>query len=828
MSWWSRLLLAARFVRREIVSGELSILALALLVAVTALTSVSFFSDRVARALTTQATQLLAADLVLNGNQPAPAIIRQEAQRRGLNLADNISFPSMVFAQGQATLATYKAVSNNYPLRGEMTVRSEGGQAQTGRLHPAVGTVWADARLLRKLGLKLGDNITVGNTALRLSGEILREPDGAMDLYNFVPRLMFNSADLSATGLIQEGSRARWRLMLAGDDRQISDFRQWLSQHLPAGSRLENVEEARPEIRTALERARRFLGLTAMLTVALSAAAVALAVRRYLARHWQPVAVLRCMGLTSSEVLGLFVCLFLLLGLLSGGLGALAGYVVQLGLMQLSSRFVGEVLPDPGWQSWLLGPAASLLLLTGLALPPLLAIRNVSPLSVLRNELPLLRSNLLAPLLAVLVLLLLAAWQVGDLTLAAWLLGGMAAFFASVALLAWGMLWLLRHLPAGRQIGWRYGVANLARRPWLAIVQIVALAVGIMALLTLTVVRDDLISAWQQSVPADAPNKFVINIQQTQRTALQQRFIDAGLPAPQLAPMIRGRLVAINDKPVRPSALADAQARRLAEREFNLSWRDSLPDGNRLVAGQWWSEKARPQFSVEQGLAKTLGIRMGDTLAFDIGGSTYRARVTSLRAVAWDSFRVNFFVLAPPSLLQQQPASWISSFRLDAAQEDFANRLVAAFPNITIIDVSAILNEVRTMVDKLTRGIEAMFVLALAAGVLVLWAALAATRDERLFDIALMRALGASDAQVRSVVLAELAWLGAFTGLLAALGAMGVGAIAASKLFNLPWVVNGWLLPLGMGCGMLVVTLAGWPLIGKVTRSSPLAVLRAV
>ncbi|WP_287881443.1 FtsX-like permease family protein [Aquitalea sp.] len=828
MSWWSRLLLAARFVRREIVSGELSILALALLVAVTALTSVSFFSDRVARALTTQATQLLAADLVLNGNQPAPAIIRQEAQRRGLRLADNISFPSMVFAQGQATLATYKAVSNSYPLRGEMTVRGESGQAQTGSLHPATGTVWADARLLRKLGLKLGDNITVGNTALRLSGEILREPDGAMDLYNFVPRLMFNSTDLPATGLIQEGSRARWRLMLAGDDRQISDFRQWLSQHLPAGSRLENVEEARPEIRTALERARRFLGLTAMLTVALSAAAVALAVRRYLARHWQPVAVLRCMGLTSSEVLGLFVCLFLLLGLLSGGLGALAGYAVQLGLMQLSSRFVGEVLPDPGWQSWLLGPAASLLLLTGLALPPLLAIRNVSPLAVLRNDLPLLRSNLAAPLLAVLVLLLLAAWQMDDLTLAAWLLGGMAAFFAGVALLAWGMLWLLRHLPAGRQIGWRYGVANLARRPWLAIVQIVALAVGIMALLTLTLVRDDLILAWQQSIPADAPNKFVINIQQNQRLALQQRFVDAGLPAPQLAPMIRGRLVAINDKPVRPSALPDEQARRLAEREFNLSWRDSLPEGNRLVAGQWWQDKARPQFSVEQGLARTLGIRMGDTLAFDIGGTTYRARVSSLRAVAWDSFRVNFFVLAPPSLLQQQPASWISSFRLDAAQEDFANRLVAAFPNITIIDVSAILNEVRTMVDKLTRGIEAMFVLALAAGVLVLWAALAATRDERLFDIALMRALGASDAQVRSVVLAELAWLGGFTGLLAALGAMGVGGIAASKLFNLPWVMNGWLLPLGMGCGMLVVMLAGWPLIGKVTRSSPLAVLRAV
>lgn len=827
MSWWSRLLLAARFVRREIVSGELTILALALLVAVTALTSVSFFSDRVERALTTQATQLLAADLVLNGNQPAPPAIRQEAQRRGLQLADNISFPSMVFAQGQATLATYKAVSNSYPLRGEITLRGADGQSSKGVLHPAAGTVWADARLLRKLGLKLGERISVGNTSLLLSGEILREPDGAMDLYNFVPRLMFNSADLPATGLIQEGSRARWRLMLAGDDQQISAFRQWLGQHLPAGSRLENVEEARPEIRTALERARRFLGLTAMLTVALAAAAVALAVRRYLARHWQPVAVLRCMGLTSSEVLGLFVCLFLLLGLLSGVLGALAGYAVQLGLMQLSSRFVGEVLPDPGWHSWLLGPASSLLLLAGLALPPLLAIRNVSPLAVLRNDVVLLRSNLLAPLAAVLALLALAAWQMDDAVLAAWLLAGMTAFFAGVAALAWGMLWLLRRLPAGPRIGWRYGVANLARRPWLAIVQIVALAVGIMALLTLTVVRDDLIAAWQHSIPADAPNKFVINIQQNQRAALLDRFAVAGLQQPELSPMIRGRLIAINDKPLRPSALQDERARRLAEREFNLSWRDDLPQGNQLVAGNWWQGKAKPQFSVEQGLAGTLGIRLGDTLAFDIGGSTYRARVTSLRAVAWDSFRVNFFVLAPPSLLQQQPASWISSFRLDGTQEEFANRLVAAFPNITIIDVTAILDEVRAMVDKLTRAIEAMFVLALAAGVLVLWAALAATRDERLSDIALMRALGASRSQLRAVVLAELAWLGAFTGLLAALGAMGIGGLAAGKLFNLPFSINIWLLPIGMACGVAVVTLAGWPLVGRVTRASPLAILRA-
>ncbi len=823
MSFFGRLMLALRFARRELVSGELTILGLALAVAVVAMTSVGFFSDRVERALTTQATQLLAADLVLNANAPVPPALRQEAERRGLAITDNISFPSMVFANGQAALATYKAVGARYPLRGEVTVRRAGGE-QSGALRPAPGEAWVDARLARKLGLKAGDRLNVGNLSLKLGGEIVREPDGAMDLYNFIPRLMFNAADLPGTGLMQEGSRARWRLMVAGGDRAVSDYRQWLSQRLPAGARLENVEEARPEIRTALERARRFLGLTAMLTVALAAAAVVLAVRRYLARHWQPVAVLRCLGLTSSEVGWLFVSLFALLGLFCGLIGTVAGYGVQTGMMRLASGFVGELLPEPGIATWLAGPFAALVLLAGLALPPLLAIRQVSPLAVLRDDMPVMRRSLAAPALAIGVLLSLAAWQMGDPALAAWLLAGLAGFLLLVGAMAGVAVWALRKLPSAG-FGWRFGVANAARRPWLAVIQIASLSIGLMALLTLTVVRDDLIAAWRQSVPADAPNHFVINIQPGQRDDLRNAFAMAGEKPPELSPMIRGRLLSINDKPLRPSALSDERARRLAEREFNLSWRDSLPEGNQVVSGKWWESRAKPQFSVERGLAETLGIRLGDTLAFDIAGSTYRARVTSLRAVAWDSFRVNFFVIAPESLLGKQPGSYITSFRLPATDEAFINTLVARFPNITVIDVGAILNEVRSVVDKLTRAIEAMFALALAAGVLVLWATLAATRDERLFDASLMRALGASHRQVRAVVLAELVWLGAFTGLLAAVGAMAVGALAANRLFNLPFEINYMLLPIGVLSGVLVVTVAGWPLVGKVTRTPPMAVL---
>ncbi|RXZ43374.1 ABC transporter permease [Crenobacter cavernae] len=825
MSAFSRFLLSLRMARRELVAGELTVLALALFVAVTAMSSVAFFSDRIERALTRQATQLLAADLVLNADTPWADGFRSAAKARGLAVAESATFPSMVLAGDSATLATLKAVSDGYPLRGELTVKGDGAVKRAAA--PDSGNAWLDARLLLKLNLKPGDAVVVGNKTLTVAGELRREPDAALDLYNFVPRLMLNRADLAATGLVQEGSRIRWRLMVAGSPATVADFRKAVAAQLPAGARVENVEEARPEIKAALERARRFLGLTAMLTVALSAAAVALAVRRYLARHWQAVAVLRCLGLTSREVGGLFTVLFFVLALVAGLLGTAAGFGAQALLVKLAEGWLGGALPPPGWLPWAMGPAAALLLLAGLALPPLMTVRRVPAVAVLRVELPARRPEWLAPLAAIFVLLALTAYLVGDAVAALWLLAALAGFLAAVGVVALGSVLALRRLPLAGRVGWRYGVANLARRPWLAVIQVVALSVGLMALLTLTVVRADLIGAWRASVPVDAPNKFVINIQPEQRETVAGLFALDGRKAPELSPMVRARLIAINGKAVRPASYGDERARRLAEREFNLSWRDSLPDGNRVSAGRFWdADGAKPQFSVEKGIAETLGIRLGDAIAFDIAGSVYKARVTSLREVPWDSFRVNFFVLAPPDWFSRQPASYITSFRLPPEDEAFANRMVERLPNLTVIDVGAILDEVRGVVDRLAQAVEAMFMLALAAGILVLWAALAATRDERLFDVALLRALGASRRQLRSVLLAELACLGGLAGLLAGLGAMAVGSVAAVRLFNLPFFANPWLPVLGFVLGTLVVALAGWPLLRKVARTAPMTVLR--
>jgi putative ABC transport system permease protein len=818
-----------RFARRELVSGELTLLALALMLAVCAMSSVAFFSDRVQKSLTVRANQLLAADLVLSADAPLPEPLRTEAERRGLVLADSTTFPSMVMTTSSVALANFKAVSDSYPLRGQVTVRLVDGRVLQGAYRPAPGTAWADLRLLTRLGLRLGDRVGAGNRSLLLTGEIVREPDGALNLYDFIPRLMFNRADLAATGLIVPGTRARWRLMLRGDAPAVSAYADWVRDRLPRGARIENVEEARPEVREAMVRARRFLGLTAMLSVTLAAAAVSLAVRRYLTRHWQAVAVLRCLGLSSGEVVRLFGLLLCCTALMCGAVGALAGYGLQALLTRVALPVPAGVLPAPDLWLGLFGPPLALVLLGGLALPPLAAVRRVPPLAVLREELGPVQGGLAAPLAFVLTLLVLAFWQLNDFRLALWMFAGMAGFLLFSGVLAAFMLACTRLLAHGRgAVGWRFGVASLARRPWLAILQVVALSAGLMALLTLTVVRDDLLSAWRHSIPPDAPNQFAINLQPAQASAFRAVFTAAGRTPPELAPMLRARLVAINQRAVSPSSYQDGEARRLAEREFNLSWRDSLPPSNRIVAGNWWHGREQDEFSVEQGLAQKLGIALGDSLSFDIAGTRIDGQVTSLRSVAWDSFQVNFFVLAPKRMLDGQMTSLISSFYLPPDRQAFASTLVHTFPNLTLIDVSEVLAELRDVAERLAHAVEAMFLLAVMAGVLVLWAALGATRDERMADAALLRALGASRRQVRAAVLGELVLLGAFTGLAAGIGAMGLGALVADKLFDLPWLLNWQLPPLGMVSGMLLVPLAGWPLIRPVLRRAPAEVLRSL
>lgn len=824
MPWLERIALSLRLMRREIAAGELSLLVIALVIAVSAFSSVSFFADRVERGLRLQATHLLAADLVVNADHAALQPYRDQARAAGLSTAETVTFPSMVLAGGRSQLATFKAVSAGYPLRGELSVQFA-DRIQHGQLQPAVGTVWMDARLMQKLGVALGDTLTLGAADFVLQGQLVREPDGAMDLYNFIPRLMLNQQDLARTGLIQTGSRARWRVLVAGAPSAVEALRLDLLPKLKRGERLDNIEEARPEIRVALERATRFLGLTALLAVMLSAAAVSLACRRYLTRHTASVAVMRCLGAGQGEILSLFLFQFAGLAVVAGVLGTCLGWVAQAAAVSQLAAGLTDNLPQPGLQPWLSGMALGGVLLFGFAVPPLLALKRTPTLRVFRDEPVPTHLGRSGYLLGGLTLCGLMAWQAGEPKLAVLVLLGFAVFLLVAGAGAWGLVSLLRRLPSGGKVGWRFGLANAARRQGLTVVQIVALAVGMMALLVLTIVKNDVLTAWHSTLPADAPNRFVINIQPPQRAGIEALFAAQGLPAPQFAPMVRARLLFINDQAVRPESYADDRAQRLAEREFNLSWTDTLPADNRSVAGSPWGGSG-DAFSVEVGLADTLGIKLGDVLRFDIAGTEYQAPVTHLRKVNWDSFKVNFFVYGSPSLLGKQAASYLTSFYLPPDREAAMSALVQAFPNLTVMDVGAILAEVRRLLDRLTWAIEAVFGFSLAAGVLVLWAATLATHDERALDAAMLRTLGASYRQLRTIALAEFVWLGGVAGGLAALGALGLSAVVSVQMLEVPMRLNLWLLPIGVGGGAVMATLAGWPTTRRLLRVPPLWVLR--
>lgn len=822
--------LAWRLLRRELRAGEIRLLFAALVVAVAAVTAVGFLADRVRQALVLEAHQLLGADLVLVADHPWPAKVAERAAGAGLSLARSEIFPSMVLAGDRAQLADIKAVGGAYPLRGQVRIAPGSGRAdRVVNGGPAPGEAWVEERLAAQLGIAVGDTVGVGRLPLRIAGILTQEPDRGINFFTLAPRLMMRVEDLPATGLIQAGSRIGYRLLVAGEAAAVKDFRQWLETCLERGERIEDAGNARPEMRSALERAQRFLGLATLLTVVLAALAVALAARRYMQRHLDACAIMRCLGATQNELAWLHGVFFLLLAGLAAAVGCGVGYGAHEILQRLLAGIVDGALPPPSPLPAVQGMLVAAVLLIGFALPPVLRLRGVPTLRVLRREMAPAPGTLFGAYgVGALLCGGLVFWMAGDPKLGAYVLGGFAG--AGLLFLAFGhgVLLLLGSLRGAGRSGWRQGLANLRRHRWADTLQVVALAVGIMAMLLLTVTRNQLLAAWQQSVPPDAPNRFVINIQPDQVGPVGDMLAAEGIRT-EVLPMVRGRLTAIDEREVSAAAYPeDERAQRLVEREFNLSWRADLPPGNRMVAGRWFrpGEAGQPVASVEEGLANTLGIRLGDRLTFTIAGEKRSFTVVGLRKLDWDSMRVNFFVLTPPGVIDSSPASHITSFHLDPGNAGLAHALVARFPNLTVIDVGAILAQLRDLMGRVAQAIQFVFVFTIAAGAVVLYAALLAAADERRYELAVLRAIGASRRQLRTALIVELAAVGAVAGLIAAGGALVVGAVVARQVFQLELPITLVLLPASALVSALLAVALGWLAVSRMLNRPAANLLR--
>ena len=821
--------LALRLLARESRAGELTLMFVALVVAVAAVTTVSFFTDRVRQALTTQANQLLAADLVLISDHPIAPSFAERARAAGLSTAHTQAFPSMVLHGARNQLAEVKGVSAGYPLRGELSLsRALFGPAQAAQSGPPSGSAWADARLMQALGLQVGQEIELGQARLTLSAVINKEPDRAGDFFNIAPRLMVHGDDIARTGLIQPGSRVGYRLLVAGEARALAGYRTWATTQLARGERIEGVSDARPEIRSALERAGRYLGLAALVSAVLAAVAVALASRQFVSRHLDSCAVLRCLGASQAVILRLYLIQFVILGLAASAIGSLIGFAGQAGLAEfLRGRIVND-LPAPSLWPILEGVSTGLLLLLAFGLPPLMRLKRVSTLRVLRRELGRPEQvGLASYALGAATVAGVLIYRAGEIQLGLYVVAGLVGVILGGLLLGGVLLRAIAALRHRARGVWFYGLANVGRRRASSLTQILGFALGLMALILLTLVRGDLLASWQASLPADAPNRFVINIQPDQLLALAQFFRSEKLDAPALYPMVRGRLVAINDRPVNAQDYADERAQRLVEREFNLSWTDQARTDNRMLAGRWWQPSdPQDQFSVEQGIAERLNIHLHDRLTYEIAGTRVTGRVTSLRKVDWDTMRVNFFVIGTSGLLQAQPATYITSFHLPAGREAVLNDLVRQFPNFTVIDVAAIMGDVRAIMVRVSEAVTFVFLFTLLAGLVVLYAAVMATRDERLYEAAVMRTLGARTKQLANAQWIEFATLGALAGVLAATGASASAYVLAEQVLHLPFAFNPWVWVVGVVGGAAGITLAGLMATRNVLRTPPLSVLR--
>ena len=822
---------AVQRLRRGWTSGELRVLVLALVVAAAAAIAVGLFTDRVRLALESGAGEQLGADAILNGRDPLPEAELAKLRATGVRVVTVTTFPSVVApVDGEETqLATIKAVEAGYPLRGALLLSREPyGATEVAPPQPASGEVWVDQRLWTMLGLHLNGSLQVGNSELRVTRIVAEEPGRSGAFAELAPSLLINAGDLPATGLGGPGSRLQISYQLGGTRAQLAAAK---ALELPGNYRFTTPENGRREISRSMDRARSFLNIAVLATILLAAAAVALSARQHSIKLRDEVALLKVLGARRGFIRRVLVLQILLLGLIAGGIGALAGVAGQAVLANLAAPLLDIALPSPGWLPLPAVLGLVLLMLAGFALPPVLASVNSAPVRVFQRAADPDRGSaggLVAAIVAIAALLWL---QAGSLKLAGFVLGGALATAAVLAAFAWLLVRGLAGIRSRGGIAWRFGLGNIARRKGAAVAQIVALGVALMALLLVTVVREDLLATWKNKLPPETPNQFLIGILPEQREPLQAFFKARGVTTLDPVPMVRGRLQAVRGQDVTADSFDDPETRRWINREFNLSWTSSFRDDSEFIDGQPWGEEARgkPWLTVDDYAVERLKLKLGDTLTLDFAGTPVTLEVHAVRKIKWDSFRPNFFLVTPPGVLDAEglnpPLQWIASFYLPRDQRALLRELVREFPNVTALDLDAALNQVRTIVDRIVGALEFIFLFTLLAGLIVMLAVIEGSRADRVRETGVLRALGASARTIRQGLIAEYLVLGGLAGAVAAFAAQALAWVLAARVLDLPYGPRPLLWLVGTVAGALVVAAAGYLSLRKVLKTSPRSVL---
>lgn len=829
-----------RLLWRDWRGGELGILSASIVVAVAIVTGISLFSTRLQESIVAESSTFLAADKVLQSSRSVPQEWLSEANKYGLHQAQVLNFQSMVFSGGQdgsediqesMQLASIKAVSDAYPLLGLIDVADQafsvGEKTSRG---PLSGTAWLDSRLFPLLNIQVGDPIQIGEAVLVASRVVINEPDRAGGFSGFGPRILMNIADIPETEIVQPGSRVEYRYLFAGDSQALQAFGVWLDPQLQPGHKWLGLNDIQPRISKSIDRAKRFLLLAGAMGVGLAGIAIALAARRYSERHYDYVAMMKSLGATSRRVMLLYIGNLFVLTALATLLGCLIGWLIQEAfIIILVDLFDVATFPSISFRPFAVGAVTALVCLFAFAVPPLVSLQGISPLRVLRRDIGANRvSDALSFTIGVVGIGLLMLWYSESVILTLAVLSGVGLTFVIVGCLAW---YLLRGgSMVGMQAGsaWRLALASMRRRGLQNSVQAVIFSLSIMLLLMLALVRTSLIEEWQIQLPQGTPNHFLVNVAEYEVAAVDQLLTSNQLEKEHIYPMVRGRLIEVNRSSIN-ERLSDSSdnTRSDMDREINLSWSQDLPLGNVVLEGKWWDENSsKAEISIESGLAERLDVILNDTLTFQIGSEKLTVTVTSIRQLDWDSMRPNFYMMFPPGLLAQFPATYITSFYLPSDKKLFLNQFLREFPTITVIEMDTMIVQIRSIINQVSQAIELVLALIIVSGLLVLVASVQASLDSRFQESAILRTLGAGRKLVLGSLVIEFASLGLLAGFLAAVSAELSVLGLQEFLLDMEFSFHPWVWVAGPVIGTVLIGSAGYITCRKVVNTPPVEVLR--
>ncbi len=871
----SLLSLALRMLWRDWQGGELKLLFIALVMAVTSVSGIALFTDRLEKALLLESANMLAADRIVSGRGELPEEVLLEGQSRGLRTARTLSFTSMAFSDSGNLLVAAKAVSENYPLRGDVIIADRafvrGTPIQSG---PPPGEVWLESRALPALGIEVGDTVYVGEAELRVGKIIITEPDraGGSMVDNAGPRLMLHMDDVESTNVVQLGSRVSWRFLFANDDlAMLDDFEEWFRSREEWRGRfyIRDVRDESQEVSDALDRAESFLLLGSLFAVILAGVAIALTAKRYSERHYDYVAILKTLGCTSRQITTIYLTIQLVLAAIAILVGSVLGWLVHHGILQMLQSIMLVELPPPSFEPFVIGALTALICLLAFALPPLLALRETPPLRVLRKDVGQQKISDQVPyVFGILGTVLLVYWYSQDFQLTTVLVVAVAAIALFLSVVSY--LFLQSSGSMGMRAGsaWKLAMTAARRRRRENVLQVMVFSVTIMSLLILTLLRTDLIDEWQAQLPQNTPNHFMMNISRDQIPGIEEFFAENGVEANAFYPLISARVNRINgDLPEVSGDMDDeesgeggsltenaslddvelaAEAAELTEAapgtesvqengtrvrgrlsRRQVTWADEVPPDNLITEGAWWGDDPEAGYvSIEEEYASWLGLDIGDRLEFEVNQELVYAEVSNFRSVRWDNMQPNFFIIFSPGTIDHLGGTYLSTALMESEQKILLNDLIRLFPTMVVIEIDALIEQIQTIISQVTSAIELISVLVLVCGALVLLSCVNATLDERFKENAILRTLGAGQKLILSSLLIEFAFIGLVAGVIATIGAESSLYYLQEEIFEQDFSFHYWVWLAGPLIGMFIIGGLGLATTRGVVRISPLNVLR--